>query len=95
MHFCHKRKLHPDPLLTLNKINIPIVTETKFLGLFFDNKLSYIPHLKYLRAKCLKSMNLLRIVAHKDWGGDSQTVKFVQMSHQIQTRLWLDCVWRS
>ena len=74
MHFCHKRKLHPDPLLTLNKINIPIVTETKFLGLFFDNKLSYIPHLKYLRAKCLKSMNLLRIVAHKDWGGDSQTL---------------------
>src|SRR5206468_11538353 len=47
---------------------------TKFLGLFFDNKLSYIPHLKYLRAKCLRSMNLLRIVADKDWGGDTQTL---------------------
>jgi ribonuclease HI len=74
MHFCHKRKLHPDPLLTLNNINIPIVAETKFLGLFFDSKLSYIPHLKYLRAKCLKTMNLLRIVAHQDWGGDTQTL---------------------
>jgi ribonuclease HI len=74
MHFCHKRKLHPDPLITLNNINIPIVTETKFLGVFFDNKLSYIPHLKYLRAKCLKAMNLLRIVAHQDWGGDTQTL---------------------
>ena len=74
MHFCHKRKLHPDPLLTLNNINIPIVTETKFLGLMFDHKLSYIPHLKYVRAKCLKAMNLLRIVAHKDWGGDCQTL---------------------
>jgi ribonuclease HI len=74
MHFCHKRKLHPDPLLTLNNINIPIVTQAKFLGLLFDNKLSYIPHLKYIRAKCLKSMNLLRIVAHKDWGGDTQTL---------------------
>src|SRR5213082_1726121 len=74
MHFCHKRKFHPDPQLTLNKIKIPVVTETKFLGVFFDNKLSYIPHLKYLRAKCQKSMNLLRIVAHKDWGGDTQSL---------------------
>jgi ribonuclease HI len=74
MHFCHKRKLHPDPVLTLNNVNIPIVTEAKFLGLFFDNKLSYVPHLKYIRAKCLKSMNLLRLVAHKDWGGDCQTL---------------------
>ena len=74
MHFCHKRKFHSDPKLTLNKIKIPVVTETKFLGVFFDNKLSYIPHLKYLRAKCQKSMNLLRIVAHKDWGGDTQSL---------------------
>jgi ribonuclease HI len=74
MHFCHKRKLHLDPVLTLNKVNIPIVTETKFLGLIFDSKLSYIPHLKYLRAKCQKTMNLLRVVAHKDWGADCQTL---------------------
>ena len=35
IHFCHKRKLHPDHSLTFNNVPIPIVTETKFLGLFF------------------------------------------------------------
>ena len=91
MHFCHKRTLHPDPLLTLNSVNIPIVTETKFRGLFFDNKLSYIPHLKYIQAKCLRSMNLLRIVAHMDWGGDRQTLLRLYRC-LIRTKLDYGCI---
>ena len=49
MHFCHLRKIHPEPSLKLNKVNIPVVTECKFLGVIFDSKLSFIPHIKYLK----------------------------------------------
>ena len=41
---------------------IPVVTETKFWGLVFDRKLSFAAHIKYLKDRCLKALNLLRIV---------------------------------
>ncbi len=43
--------MHLDPILTLNNTPIPVVTENKFVGLLFDNKLSFIPLLKYLQTK--------------------------------------------
>jgi len=74
VHFCRLRKEHSDPTLTLNGKQIPVVEETKFLGMVFDRKLTFVPHLRYLRTKCLKALNLLRVVAHTSWGGDQQTL---------------------
>src|SRR3989442_14110663 len=62
------------PVLLLNHQPIPIVAESKFLGVIFDKKLSFIPHLQNLRTKCAKSLNLLKVVSHRDWGGDSETL---------------------
>ena len=53
VHFCQLRKQHDDPVLTLYGSPIPVVQEYKYLGLIFDKKLS--THIKYLKAKCLKS----------------------------------------
>ena len=50
VHFCSKR-LHPDPDLFLYDTRIPVVPETKFLGVLFDRKLTFKPHLKALKAK--------------------------------------------
>ena len=36
IHFCHKRKLHNDFSLKLEKTEIPVVDEYTFLGLIFD-----------------------------------------------------------
>ena len=57
-----------------NQKIIPIVTEAKFLGVIFDKKLFFIPHLQMLRTKCMQSLNLLKAVSHRDWGGDTQTL---------------------
>jgi len=38
LHFCHLRKLHPDPQLFLNGSPIPVVEEVKFLGIIFSKK---------------------------------------------------------
>ena len=48
MHICQKRGLHLDPQLFLDKRPIPVVEETKFLGVIFDRRLSFVPHLKYV-----------------------------------------------
>ena len=57
MHICNKRGLHPDPELKLYNSPIKIVSETKFLGLF-DSKLTFIPHIKMLKNKSLKALNI-------------------------------------
>ena len=74
MHFCRLRKAHLDPSLTLNGTLIPVVEETKFLGLIFDRKLSFISHIKHLKEKCTKALNLLRVIAHTSWGADQRTL---------------------
>ncbi len=61
MHFCRKRGNHSDPQLRLGKTAIPVVDEYKFLGLVFDRKLTFIPHIKQLKAKCQKALDLLRV----------------------------------
>ena len=57
MHICQKRGLHLDPQLFLDKSPIPVVEETKSLGVIFDRKLSFIPHLKYVKKKALKAIH--------------------------------------
>ena len=70
VHFCQLRKVHDDPELYLYGSLIPVVEDFKFLGIIFDRKLSFIPHIKYLKAKCLKAMNLLKVLSHTNWGAD-------------------------
>jgi len=53
---------------------IPVVEQTKFLGVIFDNKLTFRPHIRYLKEKSVKSLNLLRVVAYTFWGADQQTL---------------------
>ena len=74
VHFCRGKRQHPDPELTLNGNPIPVVTQIKFLGLIFDNKLNFLPHLKYLKERCKKALNLLRVVSHLNWGGDREVL---------------------
>ena len=70
VHFCQLRKVHDDPELYLYGSLIPVVEDFKFLGIMFDHKLSFIPHIKYLKAKCLKALNLLKVLSHTNWGAD-------------------------
>ena len=74
MQFCQLRGLHNDPVLKLDGMEIPVVDQYKFLGVIFDRKLSFIPHINYLKAKCQQALQLLRVVAHTDWGADKSTL---------------------
>ena len=74
MYFCQLRGLQNDPVLKLDGVEIPVVDHYKFLGVIFDRKLSFIPHINYLKAKCHKALQLLRVVAHTDWGAAQSTL---------------------
>ena len=54
VHFCQRRGFHDDHVLHLENTQIPVVEQTKFLGMIFDKRLSFLPHIKYLKKKCQK-----------------------------------------
>ena len=59
IHFHNKRGIQQEPLLLLSGNNIQFKPSTKFLGLVFDQKLSWDAHIKALKTKCLNALSLL------------------------------------
>ncbi len=90
MHFCKRRGLHLDPELRLGTHPIPVVREQKFLGLILDHKLTFKPHLRYLKAKCQKALNLMRVVANHDWGADRKVLHRLYIAH-VRSKLDYGC----
>ena len=60
MHLCRIRGVHPDPDLYMNGQRISCVAETRFLGVIFDARLTFVPHLTSVKAKCRKALDILR-----------------------------------
>ena len=67
VHFHRKRGLQQEPSLTLNNYRVMFKTSMKFLGLTFDQRLSWKQHIDQFKAECQKKMNLLRCVSAKKW----------------------------
>ena len=91
VHFCQLRKQHDDPFIHLYGSPIPVVEESKFLGILFYRKLSFIPHIKYLKAKCLKALNLLKVLSHTSWGADRTTLLKLYRS-LVRSKLDYGCI---
>ncbi|GBL93762.1 hypothetical protein AVEN_166798-1 [Araneus ventricosus] len=67
LHFCRRRGLHPDPEFQLNGSTIPIVQETKFLGIIFDTKLTFRSHVKHLKIKSIQALNIMKVLSNASW----------------------------
>ena len=93
MHFCRLRRHHLDPELFhfLYGMRIPVVQEVKLLGLIFDCKSSFLPHIRYLKNKSTKALNLIRVVAHTSWGTDQDTLLLLYTS-LIRSKLDYGCI---
>ena len=73
IHFWKGRSV-PDPTIYINRTKIKAVDETRFLGLIFDKRLTFHSHIRDLKTRCLKSLNVLKVVSHTDWGADSKVL---------------------
>ena len=91
IHFHNFRKTFPDPEIYLGRDRIKAVKEAKFLGLIFDQKLTFLPHILNLKTSCLKSLDLLRVVGHTDWGADRSVLLRLYRA-VIRSKLDYGCV---
>ena len=61
---CHRKKrTNPQIQLCLNNQKLECVTEFKYLGLILDSKLTWKPHINYLKNETFSRVNLLKIIA--------------------------------
>ncbi|GFV30249.1 putative RNA-directed DNA polymerase from transposon X-element [Trichonephila clavipes] len=91
VHFCRKRNLHPDPLIHIGNVQIPVISEVRFLGVIFDCKLTFLPHVLYLRKKCEQSLTILKMLSNTLWGADRVSLLRVYQA-LILSRLDYGCV---
>ncbi|GFV56723.1 RNA-directed DNA polymerase from mobile element jockey [Trichonephila clavipes] len=92
VHFCRKRGIHPDPEIRIRDIQIPVVPDVRFLGVIFDRRLTFLPHILHLRKKCEKSLNLLKVLSNTSWGGGSNIITpSVSGNRTLSHRLRMCC----
>ena len=90
MHFCPD-KTCMDLVLKLDNDPIQFVKEAKFLGLIWDTKLTFEPHIKYLKARCQKSLNILKVLSRTEWGADQTTLLKLYRS-LVRSKLDYGCI---
>ena len=74
--FTNKRKFNPTPLHINNKV-VPFVTSMKFLGLIFDQKLTWKYHIMNLKDRCQKDLQLMRIISSKNFGANYNNLRTI------------------
>lgn len=74
VRFTRTRRVEEVPTLTLNGSIIPYEKQVKFLGVVFDEKLTWGPHIDSLEIKVKRSLNILKVVSSFDWGADRKSL---------------------
>lgn len=72
--FTNSTKLKNKVDLTLNGKNIKVENSVKFLGLIFDQRLTWSEHIRYIKTKIQRRINLLRAVSGSSWGASTHTL---------------------
>ena len=83
MMFRHKKSIGKTTGLQIEQVTLPLVRETKFLGIWLDSELSWNCHLNKLSSKIKRNVYLLR--NHKNIL-DSHPLKLIYLA-QIQSHI--------
>jgi hypothetical protein len=71
---CLKKKYIFPPIFQINELIIPNKNTIKILGIIFDKKLSWKPHIKYIKKETTLRSYLLKVLPHTTWESRTQTL---------------------
>lgn len=87
VHFSLIPGLHLPPDLYLYNQLIEYKPTFKFLGMTWDNKLTWLPHITALKNSTKKMVGMLKSISAQEWGGDKHTLRHL---YQIFIRPKID-----
>ena len=65
-----KRKVPYEPHFVVGQQRVAYKTSVKFLGMVFDNRLTWEKHIRYVADKVVPALSLMAILSHTSWGSD-------------------------
>ncbi|GFX02210.1 uncharacterized protein TNCV_137861 [Trichonephila clavipes] len=90
-HCADVSPLHNNTFFLLMYPTTSDLREVRFLGVIFDCKLTFLPHVLYLRKRCERSLNILKVLSNTLWGADRVSLLRVYQA-LILSRLDYGCV---
>ena len=79
-NFFTRKPNPPDQNLMLNGIPLQRQKTVKYLGVIFDQSLTWKYHIDDLVQKCKQPLQMMRKVARYDWGGDRASHKMMYIA---------------
>jgi hypothetical protein len=74
MRFSRRRNKEALESLQLYGQPLTQVQHQKYLGITFDSRLTISTHIIMLKNDCLRRLNLLKVIAHTNWGSDERSI---------------------
>jgi hypothetical protein len=74
MRFSRRRNNEALQPLQLYGQPLTQVQHQTYLGITFDSRLTFSTHITTLKNDCLRRLNLLKAIAHTNWGSDERTI---------------------
>ena len=74
IRFTRSTRREDIPSLIINNEIIPYEDKIKYLGVTFDKKLTWGPHIEDLKKNATNSLNILRVVSTFNWGADKKSL---------------------
>ena len=74
VRFTRSRCTEIIPTLTIKGNIILYEDQVKFLGMTFDKRLTWGPHIDKLKVKVKESLNILKVVSSFDWGAERKAL---------------------
>lgn len=74
IHCNNKNILPGDTVINIGNVTIKSSESVRFLGVIFDYKLSFVPHINKLLSKCQRALNIIKFIRRTWWGADPSTL---------------------
>ena len=82
----------PPPIeLRLGNIRIQKSETVNYIGLVFDIKLDWKAHIRQLKTKCDKALNLMQSLSSTEWGAGQKTLMMIYKS-LIRSKIDFGCI---
>ena len=82
--------IRAEPALSLYGDLLSYYPQIKFLGITFDNRMTFIKHFEEILERCNQKFHRLRILVNKKWGPSPSTILQIYKQCVRLIRIW-DC----
>ena len=84
------KKIEAQVKLTIHGSVIPMAQQVKFLGVTYDHRLTWVPHITNVVDRTKKAFNLMRSVAAQSWGASKRALLTIYRA-LVRSRLDYGC----